>query len=169
MATLDEMESMISSTLAFAREESVNEENQIVDIGALLESVCNDMSDRGLPVRLEAPEKILLECRQISLKRAFSNLIDNAVKYGESAIVRMHGEKDSLEITIEDLGPGIPTGELQRVFSPFYRLEPSRNPETGGVGLGLSIAQSVIQAHGGELSLSNRPEGGLLACVRLPY
>jgi len=159
---------MISSTLAFAREEAANEENQIVDVGALLESVCNDMADIGLPVELDAPGKIVLECRRISLKRALSNLVDNAVKYGGNAVVRMKDNKNFLEITIEDNGPGIPVAEQEQVFSPFYRLEPSRNPETGGIGLGLSIAQSAIQAHGGEIMLSNRDEGGLTVTVRLP-
>lgn len=168
LATLDEMESMISSTLAFAREEAINEGSQIVDVGALLESLCNDMSDIGLPVQIDKPGKFLLECRKISLKRALSNLLDNAVKYGEKAIVRIEKEDDSLNIIIEDIGPGIPAEEIDKVFDPFYRLEPSRNPETGGIGLGLSITQSVIHSHGGDISLSSRPEGGLQICVRLP-
>lgn len=169
LATLDEMESMIASTLTFAREEAINEESQIVDVGALLESICNDMSDRGLPVELERPDKFLLDCRKIALKRALSNLLDNAVKYGGKALVRIENDDQSLDIIIEDEGPGIPPEEIEKVFDPFYRLEPSRNPKTGGIGLGLSIAQSVIHAHGGELSLENKPDGGLLVSVRLPF
>ena len=168
LATLDEMGTMISSTMEFTREEAKNEENHIVDVGALLESICDDMSDAGLPVELKTPGSFLLECRKISLKRAFSNLLDNAVKYGEKAVVTINNEGDSLDITIEDNGLGIPENEMEKVFDPFYRLEPSRNPRTGGIGLGLSITQSVIHAHGGELSLSNRREGGLMVRVRLP-
>lgn len=168
MVTLDEMESMISSTLAFAREDAENEESRTVDVAALLQSICNDMSDRGLPVVLEAPDRLLYECRPTSLKRAFSNLVDNAVNYGGNADVRMEDKDDILKITIEDNGPGIPDDELKQVFTPFYRLEPSRNPNTGGIGLGLSIAQTVIHAHGGEIILSNHDEGGLRVIVDLP-
>jgi len=168
LATLDEMESMISSTLAFAREEAKTEESQTVDVGALVESICNDMSDIGQPVQLEKPEKFPLECRKTSLKRALSNLLDNAVKYGGKTAVRINNKGDFLDIIIEDNGPGIPADEMDKVFDPFYRVEPSRNPMTGGIGLGLSIAQSVIHAHGGELTLTNRQEGGLSVIVRLP-
>jgi len=168
-ATLDDMESMISSTMAFAREEAKSEESQIVDVGALLESICNDMSDGGLPVQFEKPDRFLLKCRKVSMKRAFTNLLNNAVKYGGNAVVSITNEHDTLDINIEDNGPGIPAIEMEKVFDPFYRLESSRNPKTGGIGLGLSIARSVIQAHGGELILTNRPEGGLSACVSLPF
>lgn len=168
MVTLNEMESMIASTLAFAREDAENEENRVVDIVALLGSICDDMIDAGLPVEAELPERILFECRPTSLKRVLSNLIDNAVKYGGKAHVAMSDEGEAVKITIEDSGPGIPEQELDQVFAPFYRLESSRSPETGGIGLGLSVAQTVVDAHGGKIKLSNRHEGGLRVSVELP-
>ncbi|HEB80077.1 MAG TPA: HAMP domain-containing protein [Rhodospirillales bacterium] len=169
MATLDEMESMIASTLAFVREDAESEESRTVDVAALLQSLCDDMSDRGLPVKLETPERALYECRPTSLKRALSNLVDNAVNYGGNADVRMEDRGDALWIVIEDNGPGIPDDEMEQVFAPFYRLEPSRNPITGGIGLGLSIVQTVIHAHGGKIALSNREQGGLRVSIELPY
>lgn len=168
MATLDDMASMIASTLAFAREDAESEESRTVDVAALLASICDDMSDSGLPVELKMPERVLYECRPTSLKRALANLIDNAVKYGGKAVVRMKDKGGAVKITIDDDGPGIPADELEQVFAPFYRLEPSRNPETGGIGLGLSISQTVVHAHGGEIVLSNREEGGLRVVVQLP-
>ena len=108
------------------------------------------------------------ECRPAALKRALRNLIDNAVKYGKKARVAIKPTPQAIEITIDDEGPGIAGHELSRVFEPFYRVEESRNAETGGVGLGLAIALSIAQAHGGEIVLSNRPGGGLRAAVVLP-
>jgi signal transduction histidine kinase len=95
-------------------------------------------------------------------------LIDNAVKYGKQARVAVRSTPHGIEITIDDEGPGIPAEELARVLQPFYRIEGSRSRETGGIGLGLAIAQSIIEAHGGKLTLSNRPTGGLRAFVSLP-
>jgi signal transduction histidine kinase len=97
------------------------------------------------------------------------NLLDNAVKYGKRARACIRSMPKAVEITIDDEGPGIPEGELIRVFEPFYRVEASRSRETGGIGLGLAIALSIIQAHGGQLALSNRPEGGLRASITLPF
>jgi signal transduction histidine kinase len=107
------------------------------------------------------------DCRPTALKRAIRNLIDNAVKYGENANVAIKATAKSIEIIIDDEGPGIAEQELSRVFEPFYRVEKSRSPETGGVGMGLAIALSAVQAHGGELILSNRPAGGLRASIVL--
>ena len=97
-----------------------------------------------------------------------TNLIENAVVYGKSARVHWAVRASGYEITVDDEGPGIPESALETVFRPFYRLEPSRNRESGGVGLGLAIARSVIRAQGGDVVLSNRPEGGLRALVSLP-
>jgi signal transduction histidine kinase len=95
-------------------------------------------------------------------------LIDNAVKYGKKAHAAIISTPKEVEITIDDEGPGIPESELSRVFEPFYRIEKSRSRETGGIGLGLAIAQSIIQSHGGELALSNQSAGGLRASIKLP-
>jgi signal transduction histidine kinase len=102
------------------------------------------------------------------LKRALTNLLDTAVKYGTRARAAILSTPRAIEITIDDDGPGIPADELARVFQPFYRVEGSRSRETGGIGLGLAIALAVVQAHGGELTLANRAEGGLRASVTLP-
>ncbi len=126
------------------------------------------MRDAGLPVRMEAAGPIIYECRPAALKRAFRNLLDNAVKYGKAGSVDIHTTPRTIEIDIDDEGPGIPEPELSRVLEPFYRVEESRSRETGGVGLGLAITQSIVQAHGGRLTLSNRPTGGLRARIALP-
>ena len=126
------------------------------------------MSDAGFPVTIAPTQPLVFECRPAALKRALTNLIDNAVKYGKRAHTTVHATSKVIEIMIDDDGPGIPEQDLSRVFEPFYRLEESRSRETGGVGLGLAIAQSIVQSHGGELILANRPTGGLRALVKLP-
>jgi signal transduction histidine kinase len=168
LATIGEMESMLSATLRFAREEAKAEPRRRTDVTALLASVVDDMADAGLPVSMHPAEPLIYECQPAALKRALANLLDNAVKYGKKARTAIRSTPQAIEITIDDEGPGIPKDELARVFQPFYRVEGSRNRETGGIGLGLAIALSIVQAHGGQLTLSNRPEGGLRACATLP-
>lgn len=168
LATLDEMETMVSSILSFAREDALQETNRVVDVGALLASLCDDLTDAGLDVTCSPPPKVPYPCRPLALKRVFLNLIQNAVKYGARARVAMTVDEKSIILTIDDDGPGIPDEELARVFAPFYRVEGSRCPETGGVGLGLSVAATIVHAHGGEIILANRPGGGLRAEVHLP-
>jgi signal transduction histidine kinase len=107
-------------------------------------------------------------CQPAALKRAVRNLLDNAIKYGKTGTVNIRRTSQAVQINIDDEGPGIPQEELTRVLEPFYRLDESRSRDTGGVGLGLAIAQSIVQAHGGTLTLSNRPEGGLRATIVLP-
>lgn len=102
------------------------------------------------------------------MRRAISNLTDNAVKYGGSAAVTLVAEAGCVVITVDDEGPGIPRTEREKVFEPFYRLETSRNSETGGVGLGLSVARSIVWEHGGDISLANRKGGGLSVRLELP-
>lgn len=168
LATIAEMDAMIAATLQFARDEAATEQRRRTDLSALLASVVDDFSDSGMPVTMEPAQPILAECRPDAFKRALINLIDNAVKYGGSARAAIRSAPDHVAITIDDDGPGIPEQELTRVFQPFYRVEGSRSRETGGIGLGLAIALSVVEGQGGALTLSNRPEGGLRACIRLP-
>jgi signal transduction histidine kinase len=168
LATIAEMDSMVGVTLQFARDEAATELRRPTDIAALIQSIIDDMADAGLPVRMQPAEPIVYDCRPDALKRAIRNLLDNAVKYGKAAAVAIQTTPKTIEIVIDDEGPGIPEQELLRVFDPFYRLEESRSRETGGVGLGLAIAQSIVQAHRGELVLSNRPAGGLRAQISLP-
>ncbi len=168
LATITEMDSMIAATLQFARDEVTVEPRRRTDLTALLASVIDDMADAGVPVVMEPAQPIVRECQPAALKRALTNLLDNAVKYGKRARAAIRAIPQAIEITIDDEGPGIPDDELTRVFQPFYRVEGSRSRETGGIGLGLAIALSVIRANGGELTLSNCPEGGLRASVTLP-
>ncbi|MDP4796259.1 MAG: ATP-binding protein, partial [Rhodospirillales bacterium] len=99
---------------------------------------------------------------------ALSNLIDNAASYGAHAVVRLEATPDGPHIIIEDNGPGIPVADLERIFEPFVRLETSRSTETGGIGLGMAIARDIIRRHGGDITLTNRPEGGLRVEIDLP-
>ena len=103
-----------------------------------------------------------------ALRRCLDNLIENAVRYGGGAEIEVIDEPQALRILVCDRGPGIPQSALQRVFEPYYRLDASRNPARGGVGLGLSIARNIARAHGGDIALRNRPEGGLVAEIALP-
>jgi len=168
LSTIAEMDAMIGATLQFARDESASEPRRQTDLTSLLQSVVDDMRDAGLQVRMEAAGPIICECRPAALKRAFRNLLDNAVKYGKAGSVAIRTTPRTIEIDIDDEGPGIPEPEFSRVLEPFYRVEESRSRETGGVGLGLAITQSIIQAHAGRLTLSNRPTGGLRASITLP-
>jgi signal transduction histidine kinase len=165
--TLDEMQAMTDATLAFAREEGMAEATRAVDLAALLDGLAEDHAAMGHAVRYEGPEHLVWRGRPVSLKRAVANLVENAVRYGGSATVGLSAGEE-VTITVADEGPGIPADRLEDVFEPFVRLETSRSRETGGVGLGLAIARSVVRAHGGELRLVNRPGGGLLATITLP-
>jgi signal transduction histidine kinase len=168
LATIAEMDSMVGVTLQFARDEATTELQRPTDIASLVQSIVDDMADAGLPVKMEPAEPVVYDCRPDTLKRAIRNVLDNAVKYGKSASVVIQTTPKTIEIVIDDEGPGIPEQELSRVFDPFYRLEESRSRETGGVGLGLAIAQSIVQAHRGEILISNRPTAGLRARIALP-
>ncbi len=168
LATIAEMDAMIAATLAFARGEATAEPSRLTDVTALLASIVDDIADAGMPVTMDPAAPVVCDCRPAALRRAVSNLIDNAVKYGKAAHAAIAATPRTVEVSIDDEGPGIPEQELTRVFQPFYRLEDSRSRETGGVGLGLAIALSIVEAHGGELTLANRPEGGLRAHIALP-
>jgi len=134
----------------------------------LVEGVCDDAADAGANVTFSGEPGVTALCRPTALRRAVTNLIDNAVKYGKSAAVSLLPEAGRIVITIEDEGPGIPPSQREKVFEPFYRLEASRNPATGGVGLGLSVARSIVREHGGDVTLSNRKDGGLRVRLELP-
>lgn len=168
LATIAEMDSMVAVTLQFARDEATTEMRRPTEIAALVQSIVDDMADAGMPIRMEPVEPVVYDCRPDALKRAIRNLLDNAIKYGKTASVAIQASPKTIEILVDDEGPGIPEQELSRVLDPFYRLEESRNRDTGGVGLGLAITQSIVQAHRGELLLSNRPTTGLRARIVLP-
>jgi signal transduction histidine kinase len=168
LATIGEMDSMIGITLKFARDEGASEPRKQVDLTALVQGIVDEMRDAGLPVHMRTAPAILYTCQPVALKRAVRNLLDNAVKYGKSGTAELQVGVRSIDINIDDDGPGIPEDELARVLEPFYRLEASRSRETGGVGLGLAIAQAIAQAHGGTVTLLNRPVGGVRAKIVLP-
>ena len=164
---LDEMEAILSSTIAFVREEAGDEPRTRLDLAALLAQVCENVRDGGHAVTLAVPGPLPMEGRAVALRRAFANLIGNAVTYGVSADVRAERRGSQLVVVIDDHGPGIPEAEHEKVFAPFYRLESSRSRATGGTGLGLTVAQTIVRAHGGDIALENRPEGGLRQIVTL--
>lgn len=164
LTDLDEMEAMIDAALAFAREETILEKRSVVDLRALLEDIAAQVPE----VRVSGDKHAAIDARHGALKRALRNLMENAVKYGHRAAVHLTATPSELIVAIEDDGPGIPEAELENVFRPFYRLEPSRSRDTGGTGLGLSVARSVVRSHGGEVTLANRAAGGLVQTVVLP-
>jgi signal transduction histidine kinase len=166
---LEAMNVMIDSTLAFVRDDAGREERRLVDLGILVEDVCEDATDAGGTVSYSGPLGMNIHCRPIAIGRAITNMVDNAVKYGGGARVRVLHMQERVVIEVEDEGPGIPSDELEKVFVPFYRLERSRNAATGGVGLGLSAARTIAREHGGDISLANRHGGGLSARMELPY
>jgi len=168
LVTLDEMQAMAETALAFAREESAGEPTRTIDLTALLESLCDDLADLGCDIAFVNGQRIPYRCRPEALRRAVRNLIQNAVRYGERARVALRRNGEGIEIAVDDDGPGIPAAEFERVFAPFVRLEGSRNRQTGGVGLGLSIARTIARDHGGDVTLANRPAGGLRATIVLP-
>lgn len=168
LAIVAEMQEMTEATLAFAREEAKREETRPVDLSALVGSLCDDLAEMGRDVSFSGPGRLPYACRPVALKRAVRNLIENAVTYGRRARVVLSASASGIEIDIADDGPGIPEEDLERVFGPFVRLEGSRSRETGGVGLGMAIARSIVRAHGGDIALANRPEGGLRATITLP-
>jgi signal transduction histidine kinase len=165
---LEAMNTMIDSTLAFARDDARREPRRLVDIGVLVGDVCEDVGDAGGTALYRGSRDIEIICRPSDIRRAITNLVDNAVKYGGSARVDILRENQRVVIVIDDDGPGIPLREQERVFAPFYRLGPSRDPGKGGVGLGLSVARTIAREHGGEVRLANRDGGGLSVRVELP-
>lgn len=166
-STLDEIQGMAEAALSFAQSESTIEATRVVDLNALVESVCDDLSDLGWKIDLKGNGRLPYPCRSAALRRALRNVIENAVRYGDGARVNVQPLSDGIEIVIEDDGPGIPEADRERVFEPFVRLEASRNRDTGGVGLGLSIARSIIRSHGGEITLS-QADKGLKVHLHLP-
>ena len=165
----DEMQSMINCALGFFRDESLREQTTTFDLSELLQTVIDDYSDQGIAVDFSGPPHLVYFGRPVGIKRMTTNLLENAVKYARHPRIELINGKCSICIEVSDEGPGIPDSELENVFVPFFRLEPSRNRDSGGVGLGLSSARAMARQHGGELLLRNRIGGGLTAQVELPH
>ena len=165
LAALDEMEAIIATFLAYARAANETEPMEKSDVGALVDSVCDDLSDCGAAIECESETGLVIPCKRTAMKRAVVNLIENALSHARVSTMRSGA---GVVVTVEDDGPGISPSQLEAVLTPFFRGEKSRSTEAGGVGLGLSIAQAVVEDHGGELRLENRPEGGLRVQIILP-
>ena len=169
LGDLNEMEAMIAEILVFARDDSAREPRRQVDLAAMLAELAGDMS-----ATYAGPESLMIHAGPIGIKRAFANLIDNAHKYATSCTIDITSNAHLISVIIDDDGPGIPETEFERVFTPFYRIESSRNRESGGTGLGLAVARSAIRAHGGDITLANRAtpdqpnRTGLRVIVTLP-
>jgi signal transduction histidine kinase len=173
LADLDELEAMVQASLAFGRDVAGSEPAARLDLPALLRTVLDEASDlrpgSDTVVRYEGPDTLTIEARPVALKRAVANLVSNALAYGGAARLLLRPPQGGqVMVHVDDDGPGIPPEDMARVFEPFERLETSRNRETGGTGLGLPITRNIMRAHGGDVTLANRPGGGLRATLALP-
>ena len=166
---LAEMEQMVTQTLEFMRDATDTEPVQRVDLMALLESLQADYEDMGKEVRIAGSVSRPFAGRPVALRRCLTNLVDNAIRYGARATIDAAEAPGRVVLRVLDEGPGIPEAGLERAFEPFFRGDASRSRETGGFGLGLGIARNIARAHGGDLVLQNRAEGGLAAILTLPH
>ena len=168
IATIEEMAATLEDILTLARSGRSGEEFQRVDASELVHVLAAEYRELGQPVLVADAQPQFISAQPNLLKRAIRNLVDNAIKYGSEATIEVSGSADEISISVLDRGPGLSDADLERVTGAFYRGEPSRNRETGGAGLGLAIAQAIVDAQGGQLILSNREEGGLAAKISLP-
>ncbi len=171
LTDLDQIERLIATSLEFARDAFTGEPPARLDLAALVRTISDEATDAGALVRYHGPERAAFTARQMGLRRAIANLIDNAARHGQEVDVALALRRDAAneraDIIVEDDGPGLPEGELVKVGEPFYRPDASRNRASGGAGLGLAIVRAVAAAHGGSLVLTNRPTGGLRATLSL--
>jgi signal transduction histidine kinase len=165
---IEEMNRTLEDILSLARLGRPSEPPTDVDLSALIDAVVEDFRDLDHPVSFEEAPRLTMRMRPGLMRRAVRNLIENAVKYGGGAEVRLVPGKDRVMIEVADRGPGIPPEKLAAVFDAFTRLETSRNRETGGIGLGLALARAIVRDAGGDIVLANREGGGLLATIALP-
>jgi len=166
-ADLNQMRRMITETLAFSRLDFEAEASEPADVTSLVERVCDDLVDVGADVAVSGPPHVVVRTKPVALRRALTNLVENAVKYGKRARVTILDTKKSVELIVEDDGPGIAEALQTAVFEPFRRL-PHGDNDIEGTGLGLTAARSLVRSLGGEVTLSNRSGGGLRATIRLP-
>lgn len=165
---IQEMSQRIGSAMAFVREMTRHVRRQRLDLRSLAESVTDDFADRGDSVTLHPGAPLTMDGDAPSLKAVLANLVDNAVKYAGHADMRVWREGGVAIIEVSDTGPGMAQEDLDRAFEPFFRAEQSRNRETGGSGLGLASVRAVARGHGGDATIANRPNGGLILHVMLP-
>jgi signal transduction histidine kinase len=166
---VDEMQEMVDGALALFRDDAVKETSLAFDLAQLLMSVVHEYADQKVEVRYDGPAHTRFTGRMLSIKRAVRNVVDNAVKYATAPTIDLLVEPSSYVIVVRDAGPGIPEEALASVCLPFYRVERSRNRMTGGVGLGLTVVQSIVNSHGGDIALRNLEGGGLEVRLMLPH
>jgi protein-histidine pros-kinase len=164
---INEMASIIDTTLDYLRGDAQPEATCLFDIGALVHSLAEDVSESGNVITVTGKVHPI-RLQPVAIQRCLNNLLENALRYGESATIAMDETDDEVVIAIRDAGPGIPEEKLEAVFDPFYRLDSSRSRHSGGVGLGLSIARDMARKQGGDVTLENAPGGGLVATLILP-
>jgi len=165
---VDEMQAMVGGALAFFRDDAVAEDATSLDLPHVIVAITHDYADQNVQIAYDGPDWGLYHGRPLALKRALTNLIDNSIKYGTTPEVGLARDQTAWSITVKDRGPGIPAESLESVFRPYHRLDKSRNRTTGGIGLGLTVAQAIVHGHGGKIVLSNRVGGGLEARILLP-
>ena len=166
-ADVAEMERLVDLYLDFARGEGI-ESPVATDIARLIDDVAAATRREGTPLAVARRDGLVMSVRPNALRRCLANLVANARRYGRHVWLSSELAPDGVDILVDDDGPGIPPGERDRVFQPFIRLDTSRNPSTGGIGLGLTIARDVARSHGGDVKLENSPYGGLRARIHLP-
>jgi len=167
-AEIDQMDAMISATLAFVRDTTRAGPREKLELSSLVESILDEAAETGSDATALPSERLVVEGDPVALRRLVGNLVENALKYGQRVRGRVFAEDGCAIVEIEDDGPGVATEEIERLFEPFYRGEPSRSRETGGAGLGLAVVRSIARGHGGDVTLHNRAAGGLTARASLP-
>ena len=167
-ADIEQMRAMIATTIGFVRDGSAVGERRPVELAALARRLAEQARETGSAVAVGTLEPVTIAGDRPALERLVQNLIDNAVQYAGAAELSVAPAADHARVCVADRGPGIPDAELDRMFEPFARIEPSRSRSTGGIGLGLAIARSIARAHGGSIVAANRPGGGLAVTVDLP-
>jgi signal transduction histidine kinase len=167
---LQMMSGMVDSALGLLRERSVLSRTMATDLPSLLQTICDDFSDMGRQIEYIGPLHECVTCDPDQIARAVTNLVGNALKFGTSAVVRLQRSgPDMVEIEVEDDGPGISGADKERVFEPFYRTDAARRSgESAGFGLGLSIARTIAEGHGGRITLSDASPAGTIARLTLP-
>ena len=166
-ADIVEMEAMLDSVLTYLRGESDGEEPRRLNLAALVSTLVDTNADLGRPVTYEGPDELVVDARPLSIKRAIGNLVENGLRHGENVRITLSDRGDQARLRVEDDGPGIPEAELTHVLAPFFRLDDARQRDTNGLGLGLAIVSHAVEREGGSLQLSNLPQGGLRAEIRL--
>jgi two-component system OmpR family sensor kinase len=165
---IDEMEAMISATLAFVQDATRPRERKRLEMSSLVETVLDEAAETGADASIDRCDRVVVDGDPVALKRLVVNLVDNALKFGSQARGRVFIDGDMAVVEVDDNGPGVPEDQIERAFEPFHRLESSRSRDTGGIGLGLAVVRAIARGHGGDVLLQNRVGGGLRARVTLP-